>query len=256
MALVLGIAYSIIGLFSAMLLFPADPGSIAVAFIALLLVPALSSLLALEETKMAKEARFSVARLFWNHWDIFTIYFFLFVGVFLTFGFFCAVWPPIATSAIFGRSMQAIPGLAAGASTQTLISILAFNTKILLFCLVMSFFYGAGSVFVLVWNASSWGVVLGLAAASSATSVHPIAQFLYSLLFWAPLLVLQAGSYFFAATAGGVVSKAMIREKLFTPRFKKIIQDGIFLFIFALLFSILSAYVQVWLAPHLVALMR
>ncbi|MEK6960369.1 MAG: stage II sporulation protein M [Nanoarchaeota archaeon] len=258
-AFLLGMSYSVFGIFSAMVLFPDDPGMASVAFTSLLLVPSIHTLLTMEASKMASESRFSLARLFWDHSDILTIYFFVFIGSLLTFGFFSAMWPPVATSAIFASQSKIayfVSGRAA-ASGQFMMDLLANNARVLLICLLMSFFYGAGSVFILIWNASAWGVIFGLAAKQSAAgATHPVLHFFYTILLVSPHLVLEAGSYFFAATAGGIISKGVIREKFLSPRFNRVIQDGLYLFLLSAIFVVIAAYVEAYFTPWILATFR
>lgn len=250
-AFLLGIAYSVLGIFSAMVLFPDDPGMPSVAFTSILLVPTIHNLLSLEANQMARESRFSIARLLWDHWDILTIYLFMFLGSLLTFGFFAAMWPPVATSAVFASQAKvAIASGQATAQSAFMMSLLSNNARVLLICLLMSFFYGAGSIFVLIWNASAWGVIFGLAAKQSAAgAAHPVLHFLYTILLVSPHLVLEAGSYFFAAVAGGIISKAVIREKFLSARFNRVVMDGIYLFVFAAVFVVVAAYVEAYITP-------
>ena len=255
LAFLLGIAYSIMGIFSAMVLFPDDPGLASVAFTSLLLVPSLHQLFSLEANKMAGEARFSIARLLWDHWDIFVIYLFLFLGALLAFGFFAAMWPPVATSAIFTPQTKATMALgsAYGGRSAVMFEYLSNNARVLLISLVTSFFYGAGAIFIIIWNASAWGVFFGIQARQSAHAIHPVVQFLYSIVLVSPHLILEAGSYFAAAMAGGIISKAAIREKFLSSRFSRVVQDGLYLFLFAIAFVIAAAYIEAYITPWILS---
>ena len=249
LAFLLGVAYSVMGIFSAMVLFPDDPGLASVAFTSLLVVPSLHNLLALEANQMAREARFSIARLLWDHWDIIVIYFFLFFGALVTFGFFAAMWPPVATSAIFTPQTKATMAVGNAVRQDIMLNYLSNNARVLLISLITSFFYGAGAVFIIIWNASAWGVFFGVAARQSSHALHPVIQFFYTLLLVSPHLILEAGSYLFAAMAGGIVSKAAIRERFLSPRFNRVVQDGLYLFLFAIAFVVVAAYLESYLTP-------
>src|SRR3989338_6886776 len=57
-AFVLGLSYAVLGIGSALLLFPKEPGLAAVAFTSLLALPSLNKLLTMEERQAAREKRF------------------------------------------------------------------------------------------------------------------------------------------------------------------------------------------------------
>lgn len=256
LAFLLGVSYSVFGIFSAMVLFPDDPGFVSVAFTSLLVTPSLHTLLSLEANKMAREARFSVARLLWDHWDIFEVYLFLFLGALVTFGFFSAMWPTGATGAIFTPQTHATAALGQATKSGMMMDYISHNSRVLLISLITSFFYGAGAIFILMWNASAWGVFFGVQAKASASALHPLLQFFTSLILVSPHLILEAGSYFFAALAGGIISKAAIREKFLSARFNRVVQDGLYLFLFAIIFVIVAAYLEAYLTPLVLAYFR
>jgi len=73
-AFLIGFFFSIIGYYSAKLVFPKGLGYMSVAFISVLLVPMLSKLLRDEENVEIREKKFNLKQLFIDHRDIFEIY--------------------------------------------------------------------------------------------------------------------------------------------------------------------------------------
>ena len=84
-AFLMGLSYSVIGIASAMFLFPQDPGLAAIAFTSLLILPSLNRLISIEETQAARKRKFNLIGLFKDHNDIFKVYLFLFLGIMLSF---------------------------------------------------------------------------------------------------------------------------------------------------------------------------
>lgn len=250
-AFLLGLTYSIIGIASAMLLFPEDSGLAAIAFTSLLTLPSLNKLLSIEATQAAGEKKFNIIRLFKDHSDIFRIYLFLFFGIMLSFAFFSIVWPSIATSKIFAQQANIIGFKGyAGSSGLVFGSLLKNNLRVLIFCILASLIYGAGSIFIITWNASAWGVIFGIVAKNSAlvTDVNPFVYFILTIIAVLPHLILEASSYFLAAISGGIVSIAVLREKMLSKRFTQLIEDGLMMFIIALIVLIVAAYIEAnWL---------
>ncbi len=256
-AFLMGFSYSIIGIASAMFLFPGDPGLAAIAFTSLMILPSLNKVVTIEENQAARKKKFNLIGLFKDHNDIFKVYLFLFFGIMLSFSFFSLIWPAIATSKIFAQQVNVL-GWATGqayAGGGLFGSLLANNLKVLIFCLLASFVYGSGAIFIVTWNASVWGTVFALIARESAlaTGQNPLIYFALTILAVLPHLILEASSYFIAAISGGIVSKAVIREKPFSKRFTQIIEDGLMMFIIAIIVLIIAVYIEANVAGYFVS---
>jgi len=63
-------------------------------------------------------------------------------------------------------------------------------------------------------------------------------------------MILEAFSYLCSATAGGVVSKGLIREKFFSERFREIIKNTMILLIFALIILIVAVSIETLVLEH------
>ncbi|MBD3248662.1 hypothetical protein GF336_01315 [Candidatus Woesearchaeota archaeon] len=254
----MGLSYSILGIFSAMLLFPDNPGMAAIAFTALIILPSLNKLINIEASQAAKEKSFELTDILKNHKDIFKVYAFLFLGIMLAFSFFSVVWPSIATSKVFAQQIN-ILGVA-GKATQLngwFAGIFSNNLKVLVFCLLASFVYGSGAIFIITWNASVWGVIFGAIAREGAivSGQNPFIYFGLTLLAVFPHLITEAGGYFLAAISGGIVSKAMLVEKFGSKRFNRILEDALFMFFVALIVLAVAAFTEVFVTGKVVRLL-
>lgn len=245
-AFVLGISYTVLGIGSALLLFPKEPGLAAVAFTSLLVLPALNKFLTSEEKQAAKEKKFDLTDPFKNHKDIFNVYIFLFIGVFLVFFIFSMILPGIATNNIFADQINNVGTLGNVATVGSFASIFSNNLIIFLFALVASFIYGSGSIFIIIWNASVWGVILGVIAKESTiiANYNPLAYFFIATAAVAPQMISEAAAYITAAISGGIVSKAVILEKVFSARFTKTVQDALVIFFVAIVLLLVAAYIE------------
>lgn len=256
-AFLMGVGYSVLGIASALILFPSNPGLAAIAFTSLLIVPSLNTLLSLEENEAARENKFNVFLLFKDHKDIFQIYFFLFLGIIVSFAFFSLVWPSIATSQIFAQQAAMIGPTGGAAYHGMFKTILGNNLKVLIVCLIASLVYGAGAIFIITWNASVWGVVFALIAKNSALAAgqNPYAAFALMILSVLPHMLLEASAYFLAAISGGIFSKALLREKTFSKRFNQIIEDSLMMFIIAVIVLVLACWLEVAVAGRVFGLL-
>lgn len=264
----LGFVYSELGILSALIVFPKNAGLMSIAFTSILLIPALNSLLSLEENQEREEKRTSLRALFKNHKDIFQIYAYLFLGILLSFAIFSIFLDKLTTVRLFDSQLAIIgitgKGQVSGFFGQAIssrfspsfpefVSILANNFKVLLVCLVFSLVYGAGSILFLTWNASVWGTIFGYIARTAAEieGHNPLAYFGMTFLTVLPHTLAEASSYFIAVIAGGVISKAVIREKLGSNRFNHVVVDGLIFFILALIILVIAAYLEVYVFPYL-----
>ena len=258
----MGLGYSIIGIATAIFLFGGSPVSIglsSIAFTSLLIVPSLNRLFTIEAGQAATESQDYnfIVRIFKNHSDITKVYVFLFFGILLAYAFFSVVWEPLSTAGIF-REQVVVTGIT-GEAIKTGSAFKAYltnNLLILLFILIASIIYGSGSIFLITWNASTWGTVFGIIAHKSAeyAGTSPIMFFLgiFAAVFLHTLF--EAGAYLLAALSGGILSKAIVKEKFFSERFNQIMQDALIIFVLALLAVLIGAYIEAGITPGLIKL--
>ncbi len=247
-AFLLGFFYSMLGMLSAKLIFPSSAGIMSVAFTSILLIPSLNKLLSIEEVQETHEKRFSPAQLFRDHRDIIEIYIFAFFGMFITYLFFSFFFPDSTTINFFPAklSVAGISGAAIqGAHNAMFWSILKNNLLVLIVSFVLSLIYGAGSILFLAWNASVWGVVLGFISRESVQANYLFYGFTNILLPAFPHMFTEGLSYFMAAIVGGILSKAMIREKLFSKKFNRILADALFVLCISVVVVAIAAYLEV-----------
>ena len=263
-AFLMGIAYSIIGIAVAIFLSTSnfianeEIGLASIFLISLLLVPSLNRLLLIEEKQITRENKFNVILLFRDHWDIIKVYTFLFLGMMLTFSMFSLMWPKVATLSIFTHQANIVPTLAGRAvAGGHFLNVLGNNIGVLLLILIGSFIYGAGAIFLLTLNASVWGTIFALYIKTGVfgTNYNIIIGFILLMIAIFFHLILESGSYFLAIIAGGIVSKAVIRERLFSKRFTIVIQDALYIFIIAIIVLILAAFVETYFTPSFIKIL-
>ena len=249
----LGLVFAIFGIFSAKLIFGSNPGMMSVAFTSILIMPLLNSILSKTESKEIREKKFSIYLLFKDHGDIFRIYTYIFLGIMTTYAFFTLVWSSTFSIGMFGPQLK-VAGFAGGAfQASRFSSILLNNMIVLLVCFLLSFFYGAGSILFISWNASVWGSVFGYLARQSAvtTNANPFLCFITLIIPVLPHLITEAASYFSAAIVGGVVSKAVIKEKWMSRKFQHVLTDAMLFFLMAAVLVVIAAYIEVHMFPWL-----
>ncbi|MBI4167832.1 MAG: stage II sporulation protein M [Candidatus Aenigmarchaeota archaeon] len=153
---------------------------------------------------------------------------------------------------------SAISDRATGAtfSTSTFNAVLANNIKVAVVSFLLSIIFGAAAVFIITWNASVIAVFIGILTKAAATPfigfgilAAPLA-FLYGFITAVGSIALHGTpeimSYFVAALAGGIISVGLEREKISSPRFRKVAKDGITLFALAILLIFIAASIEAY----------
>ena len=123
-AFFLGAISSMIGLVSALFIFPSNVDLMSVAFTSILLIPSLTLLLREEETKERKEDRLSLKLLFTDHKDIFKVYIFAFLGIFTTYILITLLFPISSVQRSFAAQLNTVGIYGFASSDNTLTSLI------------------------------------------------------------------------------------------------------------------------------------
>ena len=131
------------------------------------------------------------------------------------------------------------------------------NLRILFLCVIFSFFYGAGAIYILAWNASVMGAAIGnsirSAIAKSVTSLTWLSYFsTVSTKFAAYFLhgIPEVGAFFFGGLAGGIISIAISNHDMGSGRFRKLVKDAAALCAIAVAMLVIAALIEVTISPH------
>jgi len=124
-------------------------------------------------------------------------------------------------------------------------SIFANNIFVLIFTILLSLAFGAGAMFILVWNATVIAAAMGIFA-KKTLSLLPLALTRY-MFHGIP----EIGAYFVGALAGGILSVAVIRRDLHGEGKWRILQDSLLLIIIAIAILFIAALLEVYVTPIL-----
>jgi uncharacterized membrane protein SpoIIM required for sporulation len=143
-------------------------------------------------------------------------------------------------------SQNGIPSFTGSATNiTTFLSIFSNNIYVLIFTILFSLIFGAGAMFILVWNASVIASAIGIFAKGSLTSLP--AGVLRYMIHGVPEIM----AYFVGALAGGIISVAIIRKDLRGEGLWKIMQDSLILVIIAVVILVVAGLMEVYLTPVL-----
>lgn len=189
----------------------------------------------------------------------------LFIGYVVAFSLWFIILPSSMVQSLFSSQLETIQVInnqisgAAISSINVFLQIFFNNFKVLLFCLFFSFFYGAGAIFILTWNASVIGAAIGtfvkeklaeVALAMGAVNIFHYFQFFsLGLLRYALHGIPEIAAYFIGGLAGGIISVAMVNRDLEGGKFTTILRDALDLSLIAVGILIVAAFAEVYLTP-------
>jgi uncharacterized membrane protein SpoIIM required for sporulation len=255
-----GFIFTILGLFAALLFFKRSLSLTTIFIITVLLIPTLVKLPSLEEKRERTEG---LKHFFKNHKDIAEIYLFTFLGVFVGYiiiGLFIQASPVYDDVFKFQKGfLEGDEGLDADLlfgfyqdkpqpSSADVVGIMSNNMLFVIVCFVLSFFYGASAIFLLILNASVFAsFVLFLLRNLASDWIASVKIFLFFLIHLVP----EVSGFLLAAIAGGVVSKAVVMERKNTAQFKNVIKDATILLLIAFGLIIIGAILEVFVTTNL-----
>jgi len=254
--LILGLAYSIFGIGTAILIFPNDPALVAVTITSLLLMPSLYKLSKMEEKIETKAPSFNIKEFYYDNKDFIKIYLAIFFGILISFSIFSIMLPTLATNHLFREQLEVLKGNVAGSkitgnahfNAGLFNDLLNNNIRVMLLCFALSLVIGNGAIFLITWNASVWGTIFGNLAKTAATAVEkdPYIYFALIIISVLPHMILEISSYIFATISGEVISQGIIKEKAFSKKLANIIIYNIVLLFVAFVVLILAALVETY----------
>lgn len=182
----------------------------------------------------------------------------LFIGFLTSYTFWALVLPHDVSNQVFSVQLEtigALNGQISGAffSDSYLGAIFANNVKVLVFCLLFSFLYGAGAVFILTWNASVGGAFLGTFIREKMVHFTTAHALLLGAFRYLPHGLIEMAAYFVGGLAGGIISVAIINRDFSKGTFTKILFDASQLVFVALGLLFVAAFVEVYFTPAIVA---
>jgi len=232
-------------------------GILLVTMVSLPSIPLITSLFALEETETEKEIRILHSRTLTRHVNVLLVLVAYFLGLIIGFTFWYLVLPQGIDKTVFSNQideLKAIRGNFYGYAVKyefvtSFETVFLRNLQVLAIILAASILYGAGCVFILVWNASIIGVFLGTlaktyvlpGAAAEAAAAIGLGTGVLGII---PHGSFEMLAYLTGALAGGIFSSAIIRKAYNNPEFIVILYDVAKLVSWAIVLLAIGAFIE------------
>jgi uncharacterized membrane protein SpoIIM required for sporulation len=244
-----GFFYTTISLFLSFWIFP-DYASLLMVFLtAISCIYIVQGILIVEEDE--EENTRSEQSTLSEHFKTLWFFLLLFLGFLFAFVFWTIVLPNTTSEIIFNLQaksvldIQTITGSAV--SSESLSVILLNNFRVLLLSLLFALFYGAGAIFILAWNASIMGFVIGnLARNTLGLTALPFA-FMKYFLHGIPEML----AYFAAALAGGILFTAVLRGDFKKGKLRRMLIDTSVVIGISVLLLVGAALIEVYVSPYI-----
>ena len=200
----------------------------------------------------------------WNaHKDALYAFMWLFLGFVIAFSFwyivlqdgnllnfqlqtYCRINSPTDINACVEQYIMGSDKVSGAVLKETrLLSIIENNVYVMIFTLIFSLIFGAGAIFILIWNASVIAAAIGIFTKYSWQEI-PLGIGRY-MIHGLP----EIGAYFVAALAGGIFGVGILRHGIKDERFYKVLQHSIMLLFIAIILIILGGIIEVYFTPVL-----
>jgi uncharacterized membrane protein SpoIIM required for sporulation len=253
---VLGIVYTSIAAILALWIFPSSPSLPMIFLTTMAALPVMIDVLKKEEKEAEEELKKYL--LIGPHFDVFIMHLALFLGFVVAFTAWFAFLPNESSQTLFNAQIETIRAINSGPTgafieDQFTSSIVVNNLKVLMFCIIFSFLYGAGAIFILCWNASVISTAVGtlirenLGAITGLADYFKVVPLSFARYFIHGLPEIMA--YFCGGIAGGIISAAVVRHDLGSENFLRILLDSVDLIIIAFFLLVFSALIEVQISP-------
>ena len=226
------------------------------AFLFLVGLPSIPFLLKIFQCEVEVEERkqFLGSRTLARHYTAIKTLAAFFIGLVLAFAFFYLALPQQDSAQLFSTQKSELGNIRGSFQGHAIAEdvfekLFSHNLQVLMFIILFSLVYGAGAVFILVWNASVIGVFLGEFSTSyivtrGAEAGGHLTGVSLGLLGILPHGTLELGAYLIAALAGGILSAAIIRGDYKEKEFPLIIYDVAKLVAWAIVFLAVGAFIE------------
>lgn len=263
--LLLGAVFCSVSIFLSLWIFKSQASLIMVFLISMAALPLIYNTIRMEEEKdlEGREEKWLLK----EHAKALKAFVYLFVGATIMFAFWYVILSSSTVNTLFqtqSATINAINSRVTGnlsfsANMSFFSKIFLNNIKVLIFCILFSFVYGSGAVFILMWNASVIGTAIGnfmrseLARAAQLIGFDKIAHYFQvislGLLRYSIHGIPEILAYFTGGLAGGIIGIAIIKHDFGTTKFEHILLDSADLLLLSLGILFIAALLEVFVTP-------
>lgn len=261
----LGAIFCTVGVFLSLWIFKSQSSLVMVFLTSMAALPLVYNTVIMEEEKdlTGMEEKWLLK----EHSKALKAFVFLFLGSTVAFAFWYVLLSSGTINILFQTqtaTINAINGritanLSFDANVSFFSKIFLNNIKVLIFCILFSFVYGAGAIFILMWNASVIGAAIGnfmrseLAKIAHLVGFDKISHYFQiigiGLFKYSIHGIPEILAYFIGGLAGGIIGIAIIKHDFGTAKFEHILLDSADLLLLSFGVLFIAAVLEVFVTP-------
>jgi uncharacterized membrane protein SpoIIM required for sporulation len=242
----LAFVYSSIAAAFALWIFPKNADAVMMVLVVAAFMPLMLNLMKTEELR-DEESKPFVGK----HWPALKLFIFMFFGMVLSYTLWYAFLPTETATNLFGMQIDTITSrnvdVGAMMGLGTFLQILMNNLKVLFVGIVLAFMWGAGAIFILDWNATILGTLLGDGIRGALHHGSMALGAMKYLVHGIP----EISAYFVGGLAGGIISIAVSRHKPGDKEFTGVLKDSLELILIAIVILVIAAALEVGVSPYI-----
>ncbi len=254
-----GAFYSSLAILISLWVFKSHSSLLMVFLTVIPCIPLLCGAIKMEEHKDLKiESEIALIR---EHGRALLFFIFLFLGITISYTMWYILLPSDLTQTLFSVQTKTIDDIHLQITGQSINQFELFskiflnNIKVLIFCLIFSFIYGAGAIFILTWNASVIAAAIGnfirIGISNLPSPTHYFEITSLGILRYMIHGIPEILAYFIAGLSAGIISVAIINRDIESKKFQHILLDSADLLILAFSVLFVAALIEVFITPAL-----
>lgn len=248
----IGLVYASVAIFISLWVFQQYASLVMVFFTVMASIQVVHGAIKLEERKdlSIQDERLLIK----EHGRALSFFMFLFLGFVIAFSLWYLFLPQGTIESLYSiqtNTIQELNSRVTGHAVESSIlgKIFFNNLKVLLIAIFFSFFYGAGAIFILAWNASVIATAIGNFVRNNLLGSNYFVVYHLALLRYLVHGIPEILAYFVGGLAGGIISVAVIRHDMGSREFRHILIDSLDLIFLAIFLLIVAALLEVFVTP-------
>ncbi len=265
LAVGLGIFISLLAIGLSFFIVPDQSSWVSVIFVVLFIIPLIVAIEKYEEKRDMTES-VQETTLLREHGTAITFLIFWFIGVTLAFSFVGLLGGAELTDQLFEtqqNTLLTINGKATemnhNANFQYFKTVFFNNIRVMILCLVTSFLFGFGAIFILTWNATVIAaalidfinVKLNAPGIFIPTLSHYFVSFIQGFFRYFIHGAFEMSGFFMGGLAGSIIGFSIINKDYRSQKFERIILDTNILIVIAIGLIVVAGLIETFISPLL-----
>jgi uncharacterized membrane protein SpoIIM required for sporulation len=265
LAIGLGFLISLFAIGLTFAIVPDQSSWVSVIFVVLLIIPLI---VAIEKNEEKRDITESVheTTLLREHGTVITFLLFWFIGVTIAFSLVGLIGGAELTNNLFETQQNTLLAINGKATEQNFQANMRYfktvffnNIRVMILCLVTSFLFGFGAIFILTWNATVIAaalidfinIKLNAPGIFMPTLGHYVISFIHGFFRYFIHGAFEMSGFFMGGLAGSIIGFSIINKDYRSQKFERIILDTNILIVIAIGLIFFAGLIETFISPLL-----